>query len=138
LQNEETFYFNGLTISFGNDFPKIKPYDKAVANRIRVIPFDKEFVDEPTNQFELKKINEDVLKSEMNTELFKRVFMGLLINAYVKYVDGGKILNEPDEVIRAIEEWTEGEGNNFIPKFLEEYEITNNVKDYVVSKDMQV
>jgi len=64
--------------------------------------------------------------------------MGLLINAYVKYVDGGKILNEPDEVVRAIEEWTEGEGNNFIPKFLEEYEITNNVKDYVVSKDMQV
>ena len=137
-KNEETFYFNGLPVSFANDFPKIKPFDKAVANRIRVIPFDKEFVDEPTNQFQLKKINEDVLKEEMNTELFKRVFMLLILKAYTDYVDGGRVLDEPDEVVRAIEEWTEGEGNNFIPKFLEDYEITNNVKDYVVSKDMQI
>ena len=136
-KNEQTFYFNGLPVSFANDFPKIKPYDKAVANRIRVIPFDLEFVDEPTNQFQLKKINEDILKEEMNSELFKRVFMGLIIRAYIEYIDGGKVLNEPCEVVRAIEEWTEGEGNNFIPKFLVDYEITNNVKDYVVSKDMQ-
>jgi phage/plasmid-associated DNA primase len=136
-KNEQTFYFNGLPISFANDFPKIKPFDKAVANRIRVVPFDKEFVDVPTNEFQLKKINEDVLKEEMNTELFKRVFVGLIIKAYIEYVYNEKKMVEPDEVVRAIEEWTEGEGNNFIPKFLEDYEITNDVKDYVVSKDMQ-
>ena len=42
-----------LSICFANDLPRIKPYDNAVDNRVRVISYAKKFVDEPTNDNEL-------------------------------------------------------------------------------------
>ena len=38
-----------------NDLPRKKPYDEALNNRVRVINYEKIFVDNPTNQFEVQK-----------------------------------------------------------------------------------
>ena len=43
-----------LAYDMANDLPKIRPHDEALDNRLRVINFEKVFVDNPTNQFEVR------------------------------------------------------------------------------------
>jgi phage/plasmid-associated DNA primase len=115
-----------------NDINKIKPYDKAVSNRTRVIPFNRQFVEEPSNEFQLKQdLN---INDEMKTPLFQRVFVGLLIRRYMKYVESGKVEVEPAEVVLAKNEWIGDESEvGFVSQFLSDFEITDNVKDFVPS-----
>ena len=44
--NEISFTPHFLVIAMANDIPKIVPYDSAVDNRVRVISYKKQFVDE--------------------------------------------------------------------------------------------
>ena len=129
---ETDFVPQFLTVCMANDINKIKPYDKALSNRTRVIPFNNQFVEEPSNEFQLKKdIN---IAAEMETLLFQRVFVGLLIRRYMKYVDSGKVEVEPAEVVLAKNEWIGDENEvGFVSQFLTDFEITNNVKDFVPS-----
>jgi phage/plasmid-associated DNA primase len=129
---ETDFVPQFLTVCMANDINKIKPYDKAVSNRTRVIPFNRQFVEEPSNEFQLKKdLN---ITDEMETPLFQRVFVGLLIRRYMKYVNSGKVEVEPAEVVLAKNEWIGDENEvGFVSQFLTDFEITNNVKDFVPS-----
>ncbi len=115
--NEQEFLTHFLPICLANDVPTIKPYDGAVDNRLRVISYKKRFVSDPENDDELQK--DDNIYNELKTKRFQRVFIGILIR----------------EVIKAKDEWIET-GNNCIDTFLEEFEITNDEKDFVPSNDI--
>lgn len=129
--NEESFTPHFLPIVLANDLPKIKPYDDAVDARVRVISYTKEFVDEPNNEFELKK--DDNVKIEIKSLLFQRCLVGIFIQGYLDKTRNGLCV-EPDAVRQAKKNWI-GElvVGGFIPLFLEDFEITNNKNDYVES-----
>lgn len=130
--NEREFLTHFLPICLANDVPTIKPYDGAVDNRLRVISYKKRFVSDPENDDELQK--DDNIYNELKTKRFQRVFIGMLIKSYMKYQENGEP-EEPEEVIKAKDEWIET-GNNCIDTFLEEFEITNDEKDFVPSNDI--
>ena len=137
-KEETSFVCDFLAVCMSNDLNNIKPYDQAVSKRVRVIPYEKEFVDEPTNDMELKK--DPNIEKEMTTELFKRVFMMMVILRYDQFVrDENGVEVEPEEVINAKRDWTGDDGgkHKYVQKFIDDYEITNNEKDYVVSKVME-
>ena len=58
-----------------------------------------------------------------------------MINEYVKYQQNGLPL-ELIAVINAKEDWIETE-NNCMKTILENYDITNNENDYILSKDIE-
>ena len=72
-----------------DDLPRIKPYDEALNNRVRVINYEKIFVDNPTNQFEVQK--DDNIKNEMKDEAFQRVFLMLFITTYLEFKQNGSV-----------------------------------------------
>ncbi len=120
-----------------NDLPKINGFDEAINKRLNIIGYKKQFVEEPTNEFELKM---DVnLNDEMKTEAFKIAFNILITETYLNYINGGKIEIIPEGVKNSKTEWVgENADNMTINKFLEEYEITDNVAHYTVSKEIEM
>ena len=78
-----------------NNLNNIKTYDEVVSERVRVIPYKKEFVDKPTNELELKQ--DPNLAAEMNTDLFKRVFLTMVVLLYDKFIkDENGVEVEPE------------------------------------------
>jgi phage/plasmid-associated DNA primase len=126
---EEEFIMHCLSVVLANDLPKIKPYDDAVNTRVRVVSYKKEFVENPTNEFQLPKDNQ--IDEEIKTLRFQRAFVGILILAYMEQTD-----DEPAEVISAKQDWI-GEDISVIETFKNDYEITGNPDDYVVSRDIE-
>ena len=133
--NEETFTPHFLPIVLANDLPKITPYDDAVDNRVRVISYTKQFVDEPDNEYELKK--DDSIKDELKSEVFQRCLVGILIQQYLIMTEKGEC-NEPDEVKQAKKNWIgERVSGGFLQLFLGDYTITNDKNDYVESSEIE-
>ena len=137
-EEETSFVCDFLAVCMSNDLNRIKPYDEAISKRVRIIPYEKEFVDEPENELQLKK--DPNLEKEMQTDLFKQVFVSMLLFRYDTFIkDENGVEVEPTEVANAKQEWTGDDGGKykFVDKFLEEYEITNNAADYTPSKTME-
>ena len=132
-QSEEEFIMQPLAICLANDLPTIKPYDDAVESRIRVVSYVKQYVDEPTNEYELKK-NDSIIE-EMKTLKFQRCFVGLLVREYVLMQQNG-ICEEPVEVIKAKQDWISSD-KSFLDSFVNDFELTNNLDDYVLSKEIE-
>lgn len=133
--NEETFTPHFLPIVLANDLPKITPYDDAIDNRVRVISYTKQFVDEPDNEYELKK--DDSIKDELKSEVFQRCLVGILIQQYLIMTEKGEC-NEPDEVKQAKKNWIgERVSGGFMQLFLGDYTITNDKNDYVESSEIE-
>lgn len=134
---ETNFIPHFLAIIMSNDMNKITPYDSAVRNRIKIIPFSKQFVENPTNENELKK--DENVKSEIDTLRFKQVFVGLLIKRYIQFIrDENSLETVPVDVIQGIEDWVGGdEDTNLVNIFKNEFNITNDESDYVTSKDIE-
>jgi phage/plasmid-associated DNA primase len=132
---ETSFITHFLPVVLANDLPKIKPYDSAVSGRVRVVGYKKTFVDEPSNEFELKKDNN--LDEELQTLRFQKCFVGILIWEYTLFIQNGRVEAEPDDVIAAKEEWI-GQEANYIEKFLNDFEITDNKSDFVPSQQIEM
>ena len=131
--NETPFTPHFLTICMSNDLPKISPYDNAVDNRLKVISYKKQFVDNVVDEeYELKK--DYNITDEINKIEFQNSFLMLLINRYVEFKNNGDIV-EPIEVKNGKKEWIESTGD-VIDTFLEDYEITDNVDDYTTSEQI--
>ena len=134
-QNEEEFIVAFLAVCFANDLPEMRPYDEALDTRIRIIQFDKEFVDgEPENEFQLKM--DKNIESEIHTLEFKKAFIGLLIREYMNYMDNKDTDNEPVKCVIAKQDWTP-ENKNFINDFANNFDITNDDKDFIESNRIQ-
>jgi hypothetical protein len=129
--NEEEFECHFLAMIFANDLPKIVPYDNAMADRTAVFSFSKTYVENPSNEFELK-MNPN-LKYEILTVEFQRALVGLLIQAYM---NKSKFTYIPDESIRSKEEWITSD-KSLIDTFQHDFEITNDEKDFVQSRDIE-
>lgn len=134
-KEEETFTAHFLAISYANDLPPIKPYDNAVDNRVRVVPYEKRFVDEPSNEYELKK--DYNIEQEMTTLRFQKAMVAIFINRYFQYLDNNLCI-DPEEVIQGKKDWIDSE-SDCVLSFLKEYEITNirDNNNYVKSSEIQ-
>jgi phage/plasmid-associated DNA primase len=51
-QNEVKYLLDFLTVCMANDLPKITPYGEALSTRVRVIPYEKKYVPNPTNDMD--------------------------------------------------------------------------------------
>lgn len=133
---ETRFTPHFLSIVMANDIPKITPYDDAVNNRVNVVSFNKQFVDNPSNEYELKK--DPKLDDEMKTIKFKQHFIFLLVKKYNEFQNGGRVEYIPQDVINAKSEWIGDESDfSIIGKFINEFDITNNPNDFVCSNIIQ-
>ena len=130
--NETKFRPHFIAFIFANDICEIKPYDTAVDNRLRVVPYTKKYTENP-DETELQK--DDNLEKEMETEEFQQAFISLLINTYVEYFAYGK-MEDPDGMKNAKKSWVIQEPNS-LNKFLEDFEITNNTDHYVTCSDIR-
>jgi phage/plasmid-associated DNA primase len=132
--NETEFILHFLAIIMANDIPKIKPYDDAVNDRCKIFGYNKQFVEEPNNEFEL--LMDKNIEKEMLTEQFQRCFIGLLIKEYLQFTDKDYIENEPIETIMSKQEWIQEE-KSYINNFKNDFDFTNDEKDYTTSEEIQ-
>ena len=137
-KEETEFIPHFLTLCLANDMVKIKPYDDAVNNRLKILKFDKTFVDNPSNEFELKK--DENIKDELKTERFQRCFVMLLIEYYADWNDlkqiEGYVETEPEIVKIGKSEWVE-DLEGFLVAFLKDFELTMCETDCVKSSDIE-
>lgn len=132
--NETSFKVSFLPIIFANDIDKISPKDDAVINRIRAIHYEKVCVENPTNEFEMKMdIN---LSDEIETPLFRRAFMAIMFQAYHDFHTNNRIEIEPEGIQKAKTDIF-GADVSIISLFKEDFEITDNEDDYVMSSDIE-
>jgi hypothetical protein len=133
---ETDFIPQFLAMVLANDMPPIKPFDVAMKKRGASFSYTKSFVDEPSNEYELKKDHN--LDNEMKSLSFQRCFVGILIQSYKTFQDNGRIDVEPSEITESRSNWL-GECTeiDIITNFQETYEITNDKKDYTKSSDME-
>ena len=136
---ETGFIPHFLAIAFANDIPKISGIetDLAINDRLKIISYTKKYVEEPSNEFELK-IDHNI-NNEMNSTEFKEAFNFIIFDTYLNFIRNGKKEIEPEAVKMFKVDWV-GEGGDFktINKFLELFEITDNKEDYVPSKDIEI
>jgi phage/plasmid-associated DNA primase len=135
--NETAFTISFLPIIFANDLDQIKPKDDAVVNRVRGINYTKVCVDkkkEDCNEFEMPI--DTNLKNTIETLEFKKAFMAILMESYMAFKENGYSETEPIEVEKSTKDAI-GNTNSLIEDVLNEFEITNNVEDYVLSSTIE-
>lgn len=134
-----------------NYSPEIDGDDKGIQRRLRYIPFNVTFKDDPQGPNE-KKINRDLKKLFSDTK-YSCAFVDILIEFYKKYVDEGKVLNVPKEVLTKSAEYLQENDpvKQFVDKCLEKTDkdedmisssimmkqfkdYSNNVKGYTFAK----
>ena len=120
-----------------NDLLEIKPYDTAIHERLNIISYKKKYVDNPTNEYELKK--DDNIEVEMKSDKFKDAFSFIILDAYLQFCKNGKKELIPDAVKNCKTEWVgEDAENTTVNKFLESYEVTNSTDDFIRSSDIEL
>lgn len=137
--NETPYPVNLLPIVFANDLDNIKPMDDGVVNRVFGFSSEKIYIDgEPTNCYELKK--NDNLVIEIGTLEFKKAFMGMLILSYADFRDNKfkeNICPDMQQKINKMKKNILGSNISVIDKFLQDYEITGNDKDFIPSSEIE-
>jgi phage/plasmid-associated DNA primase len=137
-KEETSFIPHFLTVCFANDMPKIKPYDDAINLRLKIAPFNKTFVTEPSNEFELQ-LDPDI-KDELKTVRFQRCFMMLSLQYYADWNDAkkeeGYVEFEPESVKVGKKDWVQ-ESEGFLVTFFKDFELSQDEKDFVKSSDIE-
>lgn len=132
-QDETSFNPHFLPVVFANDMPPIKPYDDALDNRVEVVSYKRKFVDEPCDEFELKK--DHGVAQEIETTKFKQTMISLFICEYEKYLRN-RALPRPEECQNAKKDWIDQDIGS-LPAFLRDFELTDDVNDKVPSRDIE-
>ena len=133
---ETDFIPQFLALMFANDLPQITPFDLPTENRTRVISYTKVFVDDPKNDYELKK--EYGLEDEIKTLLFQRCFIHLLLESHCSFQKRNRVEVEPQDVICAKEDWLGSVmDNNIMVKFQEFFEFTTDIDACVKSSEIE-
>ena len=133
--NESEFKVGFLPILFAQDMDRITPKDDAVINRMRAIHYEKPFVDNPSNEFELQK--DPNMDNEVLTDRFRIGFLMLLFQEYKVFQENGRVEIEPEGIVKAKTDIV-GADENIISSFISDFaEITNNSNDYIESKDIE-
>jgi len=117
------FYPQFKTILACNKLPDIPSADGGTWRRIRVVPFETKFVDNPTEPNHRKKINNI---DDLITE-WKSAFLSILLENYKKYIKNG--ISEPDKVLEHTKEY---EANSDVyMEYIRDNIIATNNKDYL-------
>jgi len=133
-ESETSFKIGFLPILFANDMDRITPKDDAVVLRMRAINYEKVYVEEPTNEYELKiDVN---MGNEILTDRFKYGFLLLMFQAYQVFQDGGRIEIEPAGIKKSNKDIL-GDETSIIDRFKVDFEITNDENDFVKSNDIE-
>jgi len=94
------------------------------------------FVDEPINQFQLKK--DANLSDEIQTLRFKNAFIWCLINAYkIFHVDKKRQDIKPAGLEVAFSAIVGDDGDDLITKFLKDYKVTNVTTDFIRASEVE-
>ena len=118
-----------------NDLLEIKPFDSAINQRLNIISYKKKYVDNPSNEYELKKDNN--IDVELKTINFINAFQYIIFESYLNFYKNGCKENIPEAVKNCKTEWLGSESENTsVNKFLESYEITNNIEDFIKSSEI--
>ena len=117
------FYPQFKTILACNKLPDIPSADGGTWRRIRVVPFETKFVDNPTEPNHRKKINNiDDLINE-----WKSAFLSILLEKYKYYIKDG--IDEPDKVLAHTKEY---EANSDIyMEYIRDNIVSTTTKDYI-------
>ena len=132
-ETEFSPHYNAFIMA--NDMPNILPYDDALDTRLKCLTYIKQFVDEPNNEFELKKDRD--IEKEILQERFKNCFIIMLIKAHLEWVESGRIEYEPLSLSIAKSEWIT-QHKNVIERFNIDHEFTSKIEDYIKSKEIEV
>jgi phage/plasmid-associated DNA primase len=133
-QAEIDFTPHFLPVLFANDLGSIEGADDAVLTRVKVVPFKKEFVDNPETENELKK--DYNFENEMKTLRFKQNFVLLMAKHYNLFLKSGKDDYEEPEACQVMKDDYIGDGDNdVINKFLRDFEFSEPFMENFVSND---
>ena len=125
---ETEFVPHFVAVIMANDIPKIVPYDAAVSNRVKIMSYNKKFVETPTAADELQM--DPNVKTEIETPEFQQKMVSLFIKYYHRDIE------EPDAVRAAKAEWID-ETPDIMDPFLQHFEITNREVDFTTTTTMQ-
>jgi phage/plasmid-associated DNA primase len=128
---ETEYKISFLPIIFANDLDKITPMDDAIVNRVRAIPYNKTYLDNPTNDNYELKIDPN-FDDEIQTPKFRSAFMLLLMKAYKKFMKNERVEYEPQEIKKAFVD-TFGKVEEYVDTFKNDFVFTDNENDYVES-----
>jgi phage/plasmid-associated DNA primase len=131
---ETEYKISFLPIIFANDLDKITPMDDAIVNRVRAIPYEKKYVDNPKDEKYELKIDPD-FNNEIQTEKFRSAFMLLLMKAYKKFMKNERVEIEPLSIKKAFVN-TFGVVEEYVDLFKHDFKFTDDVEDYVESAVM--
>jgi P4 family phage/plasmid primase-like protien len=114
-----------------NKLPKIPSNDGGTWRRIRLVPFDMKFVDNPTDDHErqIDRELEDVLRD------CREEFISLLVERYKIYKDRGLIV--PTKVMMSTDKY-QSTSDIFLDYINERLDFTDNIKDKINVHDILV
>jgi P4 family phage/plasmid primase-like protien len=122
------FYPQFKTILACNKLPDIPSADGGTWRRIRVVPFETKFVDNPTETNHRKKINNiDDLIGE-----WKSAFLSILIEKYKYYIKNG--IDEPAKVLIHTNEYQNN--SDVYMEYIRDNILSTTDKDYISSEDV--
>jgi len=138
-KDERAFVCRTTVFLMANDLLPCQPEDSGTRERRRVMRYRLRFVDEPTAGDERKK-DPSLIPWFQNNEEVKDAVFGVLARCYKAMPDSERCVNghipEPKCVIEDTKEWAGDGADNFKDIITEHYKITNNVADFVPSKDI--
>ena len=107
--NEEpvTFTLIHTTHMFGNDMPEITPLDDAVKDRVRIVKFEQQFLNEGDPKFDptKHKLRDNALKRNMQDDInLVWAAFYMFIDGYQKYCGNGRMIDTPDIVRTSTDE----------------------------------
>lgn len=129
-----------LHVHLANDTPSIDPADDAVRDRVRYIPFNRQFVDPRDPKFdpELHRVRDNKLKQKIDDKktFMAEAFFWLCMDGYLEYKTNGNNLAEPKPVMDETEAYFASE-QTWENVLMERYEVTKNADDKVKLQDIE-
>lgn len=130
-----TFTPNAKFIMPCNRLPSLSSSDGGTARRIKITEFISVFVDNPSQDNEKNGIYEFKINNELKSklELYKPVFMCILLNYYRNYRSNGLI---PPETVMKVTRKYENNNNN-MKQFIDENISKGNKSDFITKEDLK-
>ena len=109
---------------------KLYPMTKAVANRVRVLPYEFGFTDNPSGMFE--KQRDEKLEMEVRTSAFKCALVTVLFDSY----NAETIADDIPCTIESAKDQFESETGNIIEPIAGSFEISGDARDFLPSRNI--
>jgi phage/plasmid-associated DNA primase len=132
--NETSFLPHFMMFGFFNDLKAIAPMDAAVNRRLLIFNYTKTYVENPIHDFELQA--DDNIKHEIYTKECKEAILWILLNDYLEYTQLSRRLEIPEEILKSKEVWFPTNDTNIIQAFENNFQITDNVNDYITAREL--